>query len=246
MTARLHALALHVPSREYHEDLWQAVPEGLAPSDFALRSRFLLGHVKAGERVLDVGCGEGRFTAELAGAGAAVVGIDVAEEPLTRARARHPELDLRLVRWGGAVAAADASFDVVWAGEVIEHVADTAALAVGGSPRAALGGQPAFEHARTRAACAPRLACSRARSASTSTRGAITCASTCAHARALLEDFGFEEIDVRAAAGPRRAGGAARAGDPLALLAPACAAAPGVVVAPRVAAPGSWYAGTWR
>jgi ubiquinone/menaquinone biosynthesis C-methylase UbiE len=116
-----------MPSREYHEGLWQGVPEGLEPSDFALRRGFLLDRVGAGQRVLDVGCGEGRFTAELARVGARVVGIDVAEEPLRRARARHPELDLRLVGDGREWELADAGFDLVWAGEVIEHVADTAA-----------------------------------------------------------------------------------------------------------------------
>ncbi|HTW43679.1 MAG TPA: methyltransferase domain-containing protein [Solirubrobacteraceae bacterium] len=112
--------------RDYHEQLWRQLPEGLEPSDFALRRRFLLAHVHAGERVLDVGCGEGRFTTELVRAGADAVGVDVAEEPLRRARARDPELDLRIVPAAGGWELADASFDVVWAGEVIEHVADTA------------------------------------------------------------------------------------------------------------------------
>ena len=115
-----------MPGREYHEALWQGVPHGLQPPDFAVRSRFLLGHVTPGDRVLDVGCGEGRFAAELARAGAQVVGIDVAEEPLRRARARHPELDLRIVQGEGPWQLPDAGFELVWAGEVIEHVADTA------------------------------------------------------------------------------------------------------------------------
>lgn len=81
----------------------------------------------AGAKVLDVGCGEGRFTAALAGAGALAVGIDVAEEPLRRARLAHPDLDLRLVAPHGPWELADSSFDLAWAGETIEHVADTAA-----------------------------------------------------------------------------------------------------------------------
>jgi 2-polyprenyl-3-methyl-5-hydroxy-6-metoxy-1,4-benzoquinol methylase len=113
--------------RAYYESLWEGVPEGLEPADFAVRKRFLLEHVARGERVLDVGCGEGAFTAELARAGVAALGVDVAEEPLRRARARHPELDLRRVEAHGAWDLEDASFDAVWAGETIEHVLDTAA-----------------------------------------------------------------------------------------------------------------------
>lgn len=126
MQALSDSLAEGMPSREYHESLWEAVPEGLTPEFAQLRRRFLLERVAAGERVLDVGCGEGWFTEALLDAGAKPVGIDVAAEPLRRARARRSELDLRLVDDGGAWPLPDASFDAVWAGEVIEHVADTA------------------------------------------------------------------------------------------------------------------------
>jgi 2-polyprenyl-3-methyl-5-hydroxy-6-metoxy-1,4-benzoquinol methylase len=110
---------------EYHESRWAAVPAGLQPPDFHTRLAFLLAHVHPGERVLDVGCGEGRFAAALLDAGVNVVGVDVAEEPLRRARALRPELDLRAIPAQGSWAFADASFDALWAGETIEHVADT-------------------------------------------------------------------------------------------------------------------------
>jgi 2-polyprenyl-3-methyl-5-hydroxy-6-metoxy-1,4-benzoquinol methylase len=110
----------------YQERLWETVPEHREPSYFRLRRDFLRRHVQAGERVLDLGCGEGRFAAELMQAGAEVVGVDVAHEPLRRARARYAGLDLRTIALDGAWELEDASFDVVWAGEVIEHVADTA------------------------------------------------------------------------------------------------------------------------
>jgi 2-polyprenyl-3-methyl-5-hydroxy-6-metoxy-1,4-benzoquinol methylase len=118
--------------RNYHESLWEGVPEGSDPPGLDVRRAFLLEHLKAHDahggpprRALDVGCGEGRFTAALAHAGLTVVGVDVAEEPLRRARARHPALDLRIVPVEGPWPLPDASFDVVWAGETIEHVADT-------------------------------------------------------------------------------------------------------------------------
>jgi 2-polyprenyl-3-methyl-5-hydroxy-6-metoxy-1,4-benzoquinol methylase len=116
-----------MPSLEYHEALWQTVPQGSQPPDLAIRSRFLLQHVKPGERVLDVGCGEGHFTTALTHAGAHALGIDVAREPLRRAHARDGALRLQLVADAQRWPLADAAFDTVWAGEVIEHVADTAA-----------------------------------------------------------------------------------------------------------------------
>lgn len=115
-----------MPSRDYHDALWAGAPEGVEPSAFELRRRFLLANVRPGLRVLDVGCAEGAFTAELDRAGIDVMGIDVAEEPLRRARVRHPGLDFRLVDGEGDWELPDAAFDAVWAGEVIEHVADTA------------------------------------------------------------------------------------------------------------------------
>jgi 2-polyprenyl-3-methyl-5-hydroxy-6-metoxy-1,4-benzoquinol methylase len=114
-----------MPSLSYHEELWREIPPGLEPEHFRLRSRFLLAAVTPGTRVLDLGCGEGWFAAELSRAGAEVLAVDVAEEPLRRARERNPGLRTQLIDGEGEWEIADASFDLVWAGEVIEHVADT-------------------------------------------------------------------------------------------------------------------------
>jgi 2-polyprenyl-3-methyl-5-hydroxy-6-metoxy-1,4-benzoquinol methylase len=121
-----------MPARAYHERLWEGVPEGLSPTDAPLREAFLLERLAAESRrlerapcVLDVGCGEGYFAAALASRGAEVVAVDVAGEALRRARARHPSLDTRLVEPEAPLSLDDSSFDIVWAGETIEHVADT-------------------------------------------------------------------------------------------------------------------------
>jgi SAM-dependent methyltransferase len=111
---------------DYYERIWATVPEGAEPENFAMRRDYLLANVAPGERVLDIGCGDGAFTAALANAGARPVGVEVAAEPLRRARARNPELELHLLE--GQLPFARASFDVVWAGELIEHLRDPPAL----------------------------------------------------------------------------------------------------------------------
>ncbi len=116
-----------VTLKDYFEDMWERLPDDLEPPDLALRRDFLRGsEIVAGERALDLGSGAGDFTALLAEAGAEVVGADVAEAALARARAAHPGLAFTLVPLDGPLPFEDSSFELVWASEVIEHVADTA------------------------------------------------------------------------------------------------------------------------
>ena len=184
--------------RDYHEELWQRLPADLSPPDWELRRSFLRGEARAGDRALDLGCGDGAFTAVLAQAGAEVIGADVAQAALDRASTRDPELDLRLIPIDGPLPFEDGRFDLVWSSEVIEHVADTArwlsevrrVLAPGGrllltTPshgrvRLALGGierfsEPLGDHLHLY------------------TRRSL---------RSLLEEFGFDRVRVRTAAGP--------------------------------------------
>ncbi len=91
-----------------------------------MRGAFLTAELRAGERVLDLGCGAGEFTALVARAGARAVGIEVAQAALARARGTYPQLDFRWTEIDGPLPLPDTSFELVWASEVIEHVADTA------------------------------------------------------------------------------------------------------------------------
>jgi ubiquinone/menaquinone biosynthesis C-methylase UbiE len=113
--------------KDYYEDLWERLPERLAPPDFTRRSRFLSAHLQTGQRVLDLGCGAAPFTGLIrhkVGAGN-VVGADVAEAVLKRARQIEPDTSFKLIPFDGPLPFADNEFDLLWASEVIEHVADT-------------------------------------------------------------------------------------------------------------------------
>ncbi len=112
--------------KDYFEELWEDLPAELSPPDLEARRRFLHSEVRPGDRVLDLGCGTGTFTAVLAQAGATAVGVEVADAALRRARRAHPELDFRNAPIDGPLPFEDNTFDLVWASEVIEHVADTA------------------------------------------------------------------------------------------------------------------------
>jgi 2-polyprenyl-3-methyl-5-hydroxy-6-metoxy-1,4-benzoquinol methylase len=113
---------------DWREAVWRTVPEDAQPERFARRRTFLLEHVVRGQGVLDLGCGDGTFAAELAAAGCAVTMADVAAEALRRARLRAPEAEAVAILDGGALPFPEGAFDVVWAGEVIEHVADVVGL----------------------------------------------------------------------------------------------------------------------
>ncbi len=153
--------------------------------------------------MLDVGCGEGWFASELASAGVNVVGIDVAEEPLRRARARDPGLDLRVVDDDEPWPLDDASIDVVWAGETIEHVVDTAAWLSEIRRVLRPGGRLLLstpDHGRLRVLW---LALSRrAFEAHFDPRADHLRCYTRAGLTGLLGEFGFGAVAVAAAAGP--------------------------------------------
>jgi SAM-dependent methyltransferase len=114
------------PMRAYYEAFWADAPPDPEPWAWERRRALLLGEARRGERVLDLGCGAGRFVAALRDAGADPVGVEIAEAALERARANVPGADLRLVEPDGSLPLEHGSVDLVWCSEVLEHVADTA------------------------------------------------------------------------------------------------------------------------
>lgn len=101
------------------------------------RERFAL----AGRTAIDVGCGAGLLAEPLARMGAQVTGVDAAPENIAAARAHAVGQGLEIDYFAGELAALPpATFDLVTAMEVVEHVTDPAAFIVGLAARLAPGG----------------------------------------------------------------------------------------------------------
>ena len=107
------------PSR-YDDELWELVPDPGPPPPHLADFAGSLGPV---QRALDLGCGDGRLTAELDAV--ELTAADVSAVALERARRRLGE-DARLVELepDAPLPFADGAFDLVLCAETIEHVRD--------------------------------------------------------------------------------------------------------------------------
>jgi trans-aconitate methyltransferase len=75
-----------------------------------------------GERILDVGCGTGQLTAEIAGRGAHVIGLDRSAEMLADARRNFPHLEF--VEADAAHFEFSEPFDAVFSNAALHWVKD--------------------------------------------------------------------------------------------------------------------------
>jgi len=82
---------------------------------------------RPGERILDLGCGTGQLSAEIAAAEAYVVGLDSSADMLGRARKSFPTLDL--VQGDATRFAFNRPFDAVFSNAVLHWVPDAEAAA---------------------------------------------------------------------------------------------------------------------
>jgi trans-aconitate methyltransferase len=107
---------------------------------------------KAGERILDLGCGTGALTAEIAARGAEVLGVDRSEEMIAQAMKKFPALrfevmDVRELRFNTdrADKAREAAFDAVFSNAVLHWIpeAEEVIAGVARALKAACVGRPA-------------------------------------------------------------------------------------------------------
>ena len=112
-----------------------SVPDSAVESFAGVANPFSLGRLDAGERVLDLGSGAGTdslVATQMVGATGRVVGIDMTEEMLAKARAAAATMGAPNVEFVEGEAErlpfADGSFDVVISNGVIDLVPDKEAV----------------------------------------------------------------------------------------------------------------------
>ena len=106
------------------------------PERYARTARFVAEHgapvlerlaPQPGERILDLGCGDGALTAEIERAGASVVGVDASPEQIAAAQA----LGLEARVMSGDALTFEAEFDAVFTNAALHWIKDAPAVIAG-------------------------------------------------------------------------------------------------------------------
>lgn len=138
MAARVHIMG-HMVSNNERDEVYShghhaSVLAAHGVRTAASSAAYLLPHLRAGMRVLDIGCGPGTITLDLAqavGDLGLVIGIENVEAPLATARANAAERGDERTRFEIAdvyeLPYSDGSFDVLHAHQVLQHLADPVA-----------------------------------------------------------------------------------------------------------------------
>ena len=106
---------------------------------------------KEGERILDLGCGTGDLTNDIALSGAKVIGMDSSEEMITHARLKYPEIDF--ITDNAESFQSDQEFDAIFSNAALHWIqnAENAVMSIsnaltrGGRLAAEFGGKGNIE-----------------------------------------------------------------------------------------------------
>ncbi len=93
---------------------------------FEMLDNWSKGKEKSSIKVLDIGCGSGLIAKEIKKMGYSVEGVDFSEEAVKKAVQNG--INASVCDLDGGINKSDGKFDIVWAGDIIEHVFDPIGL----------------------------------------------------------------------------------------------------------------------
>lgn len=111
--------------REYYRPLLESYRKKDRFTRYRLEKVFEIYGPKRGEKVLDLGCGVGTFSMELARMGVEVTGLDYSEESISICRRLAQDLNLKaefVLADATSTGFASASFDVIICADLVEHL----------------------------------------------------------------------------------------------------------------------------
>jgi len=88
------------------------------------RMKYLLGLMqwKKGGKILDIGCQEGELCYQLSQMGYEPYGVEIVEDLINAAKSKYPHIKFKSADCEKNIPFDDKFFDIVWAGDVIEHI----------------------------------------------------------------------------------------------------------------------------
>lgn len=120
------------PIKSYYENYWTTGKQVYSGSNQGYAANFRrwmaeeLRDLPAGAPILEVGCGDGAFTTELARYSPFVTALDLSASQIEENRRRFPGISFAQHDVAEPLPFPDAAFDVAWCSEVLEHLFDPA------------------------------------------------------------------------------------------------------------------------
>ena len=120
------------PIKSYYENYWSTGKQVYSGSNQGYAANFRrwmaeeLRDLPAGAPILEVGCGDGAFTTELAKYSSFVTALDLSASQIEENRRRFPGIAFAQHDVAEPLPFPDAAFDVAWCSEVLEHLFDPA------------------------------------------------------------------------------------------------------------------------
>ncbi len=86
--------------------------------------KFFLDNISQNDKVLDIGCGNGALSYDIASKAKTVTGIDIEEKYINKAKLKYPRENIKYIFGDATKDLSGEKFDVITLSNVLEHIED--------------------------------------------------------------------------------------------------------------------------